>query len=124
MMGRRINVESVDVGQLIAKTGQSGGIARKTRRIAGDVDHAACLGVGDLPADLGAGAGTRRIKHHHIGSGQIVAHIDQGLRHITGTDIHIIQMDMSQIALRIAYGRFTTFHAQHARAFRSKRSQW
>ena len=61
-------------------------------------------------------AGTRRIKHHDIGFGQIVAYVGKRLGHIAHTGVDIVQMDGPQIALRVFDSGLTTFHAQHARA--------
>lgn len=91
-------------------------VACQRCRVAGDVYDASRAGFGDLPAYLRTCAGTRRIKHHDIGFGQIVAYVGKRLGHIAHTGVDIAQMDGPQIALRVFDSGLATFHAQHARA--------
>ena len=102
--------------KIVSERGQCGGVACQRCRVTGDVYDASRAGFGDLPAYLRTCAGTRRIKHHDIGFGQIVAYVGKRLGHIAHTGVDIAQMDGPQIALRVFDSGLATFHAQHARA--------
>lgn len=116
MVGGRIDVECANIGKIVSERGQCGGVACQRCRVTGDVYDASRAGFGDLPAYLRTCAGTRRIKHHDIGFGQIVAYVGKRLGHIAHTGVDIAQMDGPQIALRVFDSGLATFHAQHARA--------
>ena len=85
MVGGRIDVECANIGKIVSERGQCGGVACQRCRVAGDVYDASRAGFGDLPAYLRTCAGTRRIKHHDIGFGQIVAYVGKRLGHIAHT---------------------------------------
>ena len=82
MVGGRIDVECANISKIVSERGQCGGVACQRCRVTGDVYDASRAGFGDLPAYLRTCAGTRRIKHHDIGFGQIVAYVGKRLGHI------------------------------------------